>query len=415
MSERIKSYLGIVAILALFPSGVPLSLAAGTGHEASLDLAATDRTLTIYSAECPPEYTGDASNDECDGNPVPGVPFRIGRPNSEAFTNFMSTGDDGLVTFEFDSLARDGTLRVIEELPAETERFVVYCVNEDGEAIDVSYVDYATSRPGIGVVDLAVGSEESVLCDWYNVPRASTATNQRSDSCSPEVQLVGEPASWTIPNAAGYGEADGARLWFGVLIENCSRSDAIGVDVLFRSYKPDGTPYTSCSGWTASNAGKNIAPGEMAWVTCDAGGALRSLSSLQLSARIRASQPEEQAGNVDYEVVAAEFEADEDGSNPMEARYVPSALVSSTLEDRDTLALLLFRFYDEQGVQVGTCESDVVIVEPDIARRVTCSIPPRMDTTSPQPERVAAVPLPCDVKPDSGSVLTSLDRASGCT
>lgn len=131
------------------------------------------RTLTIYKAECPAGYVGDASADECDANPVSGVPFRIGRPFTDAFTDFVATDDEGLVVFDIGGLPLDGTLRVVESVPAGTEEFVVYCVDEAGSALDITYGDYSESNPDIGVADVAVGTAGNVLCDWYNVPEAS--------------------------------------------------------------------------------------------------------------------------------------------------------------------------------------------------------------------------------------------------
>lgn len=131
-----------------------------------------DRTLTIYKAQCPAGYVGDASADECDANPVSGVPFRIGLPFTDAFTDFVATDNEGLVVFDIDDVALDGTLRVIESVPSNTERFVVYCVDESNAALNITYVDYPESSPDIGVVDVAVGTTGNILCDWYNVPEA---------------------------------------------------------------------------------------------------------------------------------------------------------------------------------------------------------------------------------------------------
>jgi hypothetical protein len=131
------------------------------------------RTLTIYKAECPVGYVGDASADECDANPVSGVPFRIGLPFTDAFTDYVATDDEGLVIFDIDDVAFDGTLRVIESVPSGTEEFVAYCVDESNTALGITYVDYSERNPDIGVVDMAVGTTGDIRCDWYNVPEAS--------------------------------------------------------------------------------------------------------------------------------------------------------------------------------------------------------------------------------------------------
>lgn len=209
MLHRLMRFMGTIAILALLPGGLP----SPQGHEADSasdhGIVAMSRTLTIYKAKCPPGYAGNASADECDANPVAGVPFRIGRPFTDAFYEFVPTDADGLVTFEFNGLPLDGTLRVIEELPTDTERFVVYCVDESGDALDITYVDYAESNPGIGVVDIAVGEAGDVSCDWYNVPATTTA----NESEAAEVGLVDEPRWWIVPFAPGYGNIEDGDLY----------------------------------------------------------------------------------------------------------------------------------------------------------------------------------------------------------
>jgi hypothetical protein len=395
----------LVAFVTLLAASVIETVVADTGE---------GRMLTIYKAECPAGYVGDASADECDSNPVPGVPFQVGRPFTDAFYENVPTDAEGLVTFEFDGLPLDGTLRVIESVPSGTERFVVYCVDESNAALDITYGDYSESNPDIGVADVAVGSDGDVRCDWYNVPRAASSVNRDVTSCSLGVRLAGEPEFWVIPNAPGYGNTDRGRLRFGVLVENCSLHDTLAANVIFRSYDSDGTPYADCSRITpldlGAGAADNIAPGETAWVTCEVGSESLTLRDLQVSARIREAIPRQLATSVDYEVTAPDFAPDAETSDPMVTGYAPSALVRSTLDEYDTLAQLLFRFYDDRGVQVGTCESDVVIVEPGISRKVTCFSPIRIDAVSPQPTRVEAVPLPCDVPPDSSPVLTKGDR-----
>lgn len=129
-----------------------------------------DRTVTIYAAECLPGYTGDASADECDANPVTGAVFQLGSPITNSFTDSVTTGDEGLVVFQFDEMWSSGPIRIIEELPAGTERVVVYCVDDAGSELGITYVANTVSSPELAVVDVTVESEGDILCDWYNVP-----------------------------------------------------------------------------------------------------------------------------------------------------------------------------------------------------------------------------------------------------
>jgi hypothetical protein len=61
-----------------------------------------------------------------------------------------------------------------------------------------------------------------------------------------------------------------------------------------------------------------------------------------------------------------------------------------TLANRDTRAKILFRFYSDNGVQLATCQSDDVTIEPEVALRVKCGIPAFLDPGRPQPQSVKA-------------------------
>lgn len=135
------------------------------------------RTITIYKAECPVGYTGDASADQCDDNPVADVLFTVGRPGSDAFYESVPTDAGGIVAFEFDGLQRNGILSIIEQAPAGTEHFVVYCVGPGDNPLGIAYQDYSESSPSTGAVDVAVGPEGDVACDWYNVPSPDSASD----------------------------------------------------------------------------------------------------------------------------------------------------------------------------------------------------------------------------------------------
>jgi hypothetical protein len=80
-------------------------------------------------------------------------------------------------------------------------------------------------------------------------------------------------------------------------------------------------------------------------------------------------------------------------SDGMIASYEAFALVRP-LSNRDTEAALVFHFYNEQRVQVATCESGEVLIQPEVARRVTCST--AIDAGSPQPVMVLAETKPVE-------------------
>jgi hypothetical protein len=372
-------------ILAIIPIGVP--------HMGFIQSSiGTERTLTILTALCPAGYAGDASADECDANPMAGVSFRIGRPFTDAFSDYVPTNTEGLVAFEFDGLPLDGTLRIIEELPADTERFVVYCVDEAGNAFGITYPDYTETNPGLGVADVAVGEVGDVACDWYNVPVSSIA----DESEGAEVGVVGEPSWWIVPFASGYGNTDEGQLYFGALVENPTNA-TIYVGASFRAYEADGTPFPGCHMPSSEGPGVSttIAPGETALLTCSRTIVPRTLDGLQVTARLWDIQPVA-IPPLDIAVTEADFAPLPEQSTPMETTYNASALVHAA-GNQDTDARLLFRFYDEQGVQVGTCESDAVTIEPEVEQRVGCSFPLRLDTVSPQPVDVRVEAFSADI------------------
>lgn len=126
------------------------------------------RMLTILAARCPANYFGAAAADECDDAPMPGVGFRVGRPYTDFFMTAY-TDAAGLVAFDITDLPLHGTIRLIEELPPQTARIVVYCVDQVGAPLPLTYVAVPGNVPPIVVADLAVGETGDVACDWYNV------------------------------------------------------------------------------------------------------------------------------------------------------------------------------------------------------------------------------------------------------
>lgn len=388
MLHRLMRFMGTLAILALLPGGLPPLQVQEAESVLNQGIVTGSRTLTIYKAECPPGYMGGASADECDANPVPGVPFRIGTPFTDAFSANVSTDAEGLVIFEFDGPPLDGTLRVIEELPAETESFVVYCVDAAGDALDITYVDYAESNPGIGVVDIAVGEAGDVACDWYNVPQTPTA----EESESAVVGLVGEPLWWIVPFAPGWGNPEKARVYLGALVENPTIT-TVEVGVNFRAYEADGSPFPEfyALGSELPDASVSIAPNETAMIRLSLTNGPATLTGLQVTARLVDVTPLADS-DASIDVLEVGFDSVEELSSPMETTYSPFAVVQST-GPGDVEGGFLFRFYDDQGIQVGTCESYTVAVEPDIGQRVECSTPLFLDTGSQEPVSVSVEPL----------------------
>lgn len=380
-------------------SGLTIALVLIVGILSTLgpvgDLAAQNpsgRTLTILSAQCPPGYAGSASADECDNNPLPGVRFRVGRPFTDAFTDFASTSMEGLASFEFDGMPLNGTLRIVEEIPLGTDRIVVYCVDDAGSPLEITYVDYAQTSPDIGVVDVSVGVAGNVACDWYHVP-VGTGPATRSAQAD-EVQFTGEPSWWVVPRAPGYGNTDEGNLYFGVLVQNPT-SSTVSVGVSFRAYAADGTPFPGCqaSGGEGPGVTTTLAPFETALLSCSRTIVPRTLEGLQVTARLWDVTPLRMASMHELEVIEYGLVSLPEESTPMEAVYDAYALVRA-VGQHDVDVAVRFRFYDLQGVQIGTCESNLVSIEPEVAQRLTCGMQLIVDTGSPPPVQVRVERLP---------------------
>lgn len=382
--HRILNMLLIALLLAAVVSTWPL-------HSAFAQDNMT-RTLTIFDAECPAGYMGSASADECDNSPAAGVLFRIGRPFTEAFTDFVPTDNDGLVTFGFgDASWLNGTLRVIEQLPTGTASFVAYCVDETGNSLRITYP--AVGDFNLGVADIGAGKSGNVACDWYNVPESSRPSVRTVDQRTSGVQMEEQPSWWVVPFAPGYGNTNEGHLYFGVHVENPTNA-TVNVGVSYRAYQADGTPFPGCTAPFGDGAGVSttIAPGETAFLTCTRTVSPRTLSGLQVTARLWDIQPLPSSPE-SFNVANAQFATIPEQSTPMETTYTASALVRP-VGNQDATVAVLFRFYDGRGVQVGTCDSNYVTIEPEVAQRVDCSFPLTLDTTSPQPVRVRVEPLP---------------------
>lgn len=125
------------------------------------------RTLTIIAVGCSTGSSGDASGAPCESLPMSGVAFRAGRP----FTDFVLTGrtdEAGKVAFDIAGLPSDGTIRVIEELPPRTERFLASCVDEAGAPLAITYENLPQNVPPIAAAYVTVGDTGDVRCEWYN-------------------------------------------------------------------------------------------------------------------------------------------------------------------------------------------------------------------------------------------------------
>ncbi|MEA2510925.1 MAG: large repetitive protein [Thermomicrobiales bacterium] len=122
------------------------------------DLAA-NASVTIAKYLCPPGQSS-AFADNCD-EPLGGVTF--GATGPQGYDVSGTTGDDGGVVF--DGLTAGNY--VITEFPPDDPHVDLYVVSctEGGDAFDFGYDDSTGLR-----INLKVGTNDDIRCDWYNVP-----------------------------------------------------------------------------------------------------------------------------------------------------------------------------------------------------------------------------------------------------
>jgi len=258
------------------------------------------------------------------------------------------------------------------------------------------------SRAVIRLIRLAVPVVLATLAIGFVPAMAATPV---ATPLADLVVTVATPRAWIVPFAPGYGEPDQGRLYFGVEVENRS-VETVAVEVTFRGYAADGTIFADCSRMTpfdlGSGAAANIPPHETAWITCDSGPVELDTGDLTATARIRDVEPVWTRPGPTLAVEDYGFALNEDMTDPMVNAYDAFAVVAAT-GDEDVAAHLWFLFYDDRGVLVGTCDSSgfsEIVVEPEVAQRVTCWFPMIIDVASPQPVSVRVV-----VRPPFSSVL----------
>ena len=167
-------------------------------------------------------------------------------------------------------------------------------------------------------------------------------------------------------------------MYFGSLLENQSNKRLLLV-ITFRAYKADGTLFNACS----DGVSVDIAPHEKALAICNKSIVPGSTKDLQITSRIIKLKP----------IVVSPLNATviESGITTKESDaevsiYEAFALVRAQ-GNRDIETALLFRFYDDNDIQIETKYSQSIILEPEVAQKVT-SFSLIVDAGSPQPKRV---------------------------
>lgn len=230
---------------------------------------------------------------------------------------------------------------------------------------------------------------------FINLPAtgASEQPFEQLPSDASEVALVGETEWWIVPRAPGWGNTDEGDLYFGATVTNPT-SVTVEIGVSWRAFEADGTPFPGCQmpGGDGPGVTTTLATGETAFLRCSRTRVPNTLAGLQVTSQLWVGEAI-QSAPATVEVVELELVPLPDLSSPMETTYNVSAL-TQVKSGANTDVKLLFRFYDSAGVQVGTCESDRLVVELEIAQRTHCTFPLMLDTHGPQPVSVRAEQAP---------------------
>lgn len=201
------------------------------------------------------------------------------------------------------------------------------------------------------------------------------------------LRQVGPPVAWVVRDS---GIVNATYLHFGQVIENQSSRELL-VDLVFRSYLPDGSPGPACASvWNGDSFTREspVLPHGRTLVTCRAADDwTRGTSDLRLTFRLVDVQPIA-ADTLPLTVSNVRLQPPLDRSVPEQIAYGGEAVVAAPLHD--TPAQVHFRFYDVSGVLLVTCSSPVVLLQPEIAQRTWCEGRWPIDAGRPQPASVTA-------------------------
>ncbi len=210
--------------------------------------------------------------------------------------------------------------------------------------------------------------------------QSRSGTIDLSRVATPPVRTEGAPVWWM--SAPARGAVQIGRLHFGVVVANESEMP-VTLSVSFQSYLGDGARHLGCHSPAMT---VEIAPRERAFATCTLAIATRHAGDLHITSRLwnvrGVAWPPQEAEVLETGLLADKPRGEMNAYNAF-ARV-------RTRDPRDTRAKVFFRFYGDDGVQLATCLSDDVKIEPEVALRVQCAMPAFVDPSRPQPTRVRA-------------------------
>lgn len=198
--------------------------------------------------------------------------------------------------------------------------------------------------------------------------------------------VIEPPHSWVVPFSEG--NRNEGKLYFATLVHNTSRKVA-EISATFQSYGSDGSAFESCSSLGPTD---DVLPGGRALIVCNGlivpittSGKLRTTARYTM---VPVVEPHVRGVSV-VEVGLVASKTSEDSSAEGE-RFSAFARVKATGQ-RDVGVRILLRFLDGSDTQVATYESDNARIEPEVERRLMCSVVgPWLPAGVPRPVRVIA-------------------------
>jgi len=205
----------------------------------------------------------------------------------------------------------------------------------------------------------------------------------QKDGTPSAVREIGTPRWWVVPNHEG--NIREGKLFFGVELENVSSKPQF-VALSFQSYTADGTKYEGCYGIGGGpGVSDEIAPGSRALISCHRAIVPVSRQRLDVTARVWSIRPvvftSSTASVIEADLLAMSSDGTYQAFNASFRIKAPHG--------KDVRLVAFDRFYSEDGIQVATCSSRTLIIEPEIAQRATCPADVLVDVMSPRPKRVS--------------------------
>lgn len=223
-----------------------------------------------------------------------------------------------------------------------------------------------------------------------SVPNIRAQAAPRHPVVRDSVALLDVPRAWVVPRQDNAGAG---HLYVGATVQNRSRVPLL-VGLSFRVYRANGDEQSGCFAPGKGGPGvvTELQPGHTAFLFCSRVIVPTAFADdLTVTAR---TWTERLSGQHRSDVIVVRTELDAPillhSGNREGAEYNAHATLH-TSGSRDVQLAILLRFLTPDNIQVGTCMSDVVVLEPEVDKRVGCwSSGPWLPAGVPLPDHVVA-------------------------